>query len=860
MDIDEEFIDFNIPEDSSVVSLSDGIDTSGIQHDLKTIPEIRSSHSVRNIMEIVSKLSFFEKLRSKESIQRFVSKGVYLRLPEDSIVYSKGDKEDGVYIILSGCVKVLEKEPESDTSEDDNYSGLRNGGKIDKISPPNKRFRIKNIDVKRNIHNNNRPHTTKASDRGKMTHIFDETIPLSPNKKKKKKQGSPKGNNRVKRRQSMSPALPFKQGLPTGKIGSSGTKLLGRRRSIHHMIGTGGFGRASRNSSPTNYYHETLNLSRKLEHGDDGYKYIKQFGPGAVFGLKEKMNIRINNLRKFSTKVSVDGTELLYLDHQTYEDIMNGKDKHFVYNVKLQANKIIKDEGNINKSVLMVLDSMFEDNDFFKSMKNGTVDLRHNCIEKLNIVFVEKGRTIVQSHQKCMFAYICLSGIAKSVGIDTMETNLDKTWIYPGNVLGLQELLNEETIKQKFIAHKDTLFGVLSRDDYYRLFENPQSRKQKESRDWLRQIMPGLENFKTSQLNALLVLFKKCQARKGEIIVSEDDQSKFIYFVKQGCVTVRKELIGDTLPKRQVKISSLITGSFFGVVAYVTNTLHRATYVSESSMTVLMKISISDFNKKFLRADIRYLQGLEAKRLKDQEQRYKKFQNIKSYECDRDFSMKERYSLGDYRDITSNPSHVHEPYEPIEKKKKIASDIQKRLYTHGPSFYSPLKVKTPSRTPTFSSTSQFETYNPFFRPNGNKRANEGELKNNRLQERLKEINKTSGLKPIDLRNEKSILTVDYLRQIIDISKVVPPNWLNKHSGTMWRESSLGKPKKLPRVIWNDDDKVRLYYADTKTYKMEAKKKKDHMRAFGAINPDVTHRIRQRIEDSIRPGYLKWIDP
>ena len=54
----------------------------------------------------------------------------------------------------------------------------------------------------------------------------------------------------------------------------------------------------------------------------------------------------------------------------------------------------MKNEKGKNKSVLMVLDSMFEDNSFFKNIKNNTADLRHRCIEKLNIVYMEKGKTI----------------------------------------------------------------------------------------------------------------------------------------------------------------------------------------------------------------------------------------------------------------------------------------------------------------------------------------------------------------------------------------------------------------------------------------------------------------------------------
>merc|ERR1712188_211803 len=106
-------------EENTIIDLTEGIDTSEIQHDLKTIPEIRSSHSVRKILQAVSKLTFFDKLRSKETAQRVISKGIYLRLPENSMVYSQDDKEDGIYIILSGGVKVLEKLPESDSSDDD---------------------------------------------------------------------------------------------------------------------------------------------------------------------------------------------------------------------------------------------------------------------------------------------------------------------------------------------------------------------------------------------------------------------------------------------------------------------------------------------------------------------------------------------------------------------------------------------------------------------------------------------------------------------------------------------------------------------------------------------------------------------
>ena len=910
IDIDDENDDFSSTldtlfssndEENTIIDLMEGIDTSEIQHDLKTIPEIRSSHSVRKILQAVSKLTFFDKLRSKETAQRIISKGIYLRLPENSMVYSQDDKEDGIYIILSGGVKVLEKLPESDSSDDDDNDNNNNNNNntssnakdnSNKHNINKSEFNLNNTKTINDNSNINRPHTTKAS-RNKSPSSFNQTNSPGTSKKKKKKKKkkkrkkSPKQNNRnastVIRRASLSPtsSLSLQQQLfnsplslsskgsspPSGGSGGKSQnnsikskKALGRRRSIHHMVGTGGIGRGSRNNSPLNFYHDTLDLNRELDHDDDGYKYIKQYGPGTIFGLKEKLNIRVNNLRKYSIKISVDGTELLYLDHNTYVSIMDGKNKDFVYNVKLQANKIVKNEKGKNKSVLMVLDSMFEDNSFFKNIKNNTADLRHRCIEKLNIVYMGKGKTIVQAHQKSMFAYVCLSGIAKSIGIDTNESNLDKKWIYPGDVLGLEELLNEETIKQKFIAHDDILFGMISRNDYYILFENLKSRKQKELRDWLRQIMPGLENFTTIQLNSLLTLFKKTQIRKGEIIVAENDRNEYIYFIRQGSVIVRKELIGDVLPKKQVKISSLIAGSFFGVVACVTNTPHQSMYISESNTTILMKISISDFNKKFPRADIRYLLNLETKTIKEQERRYDHFQNIQSYECDRNYNIKQSQSLGEFKDVSSNPAHVHKSYEPIEKKIKVAKNLERGLYQHKPSFYSPLKVKAPNRAPTFSSTSEFETYNPYFRPNGKRRAKEGQLENNRLEDRLKQINKTSGPKPIDLRNEKSILTTDYLRQVIDLSEVVPPNWLNKHSGTMWRDSGLGKPKKLPRVIWNDDDKVRLYYADTKTYKTEAKKRKEHIRAFGNINPDVTHQIRQRIEDTIRPGYLKWIDP
>ena len=69
-------------EDYGIIDLNAGIDTSEIQHDLKTTPEIRSSHSVRKILAAVSKLKFFKRLKCKETLQQLAAKGTYLRLPK----------------------------------------------------------------------------------------------------------------------------------------------------------------------------------------------------------------------------------------------------------------------------------------------------------------------------------------------------------------------------------------------------------------------------------------------------------------------------------------------------------------------------------------------------------------------------------------------------------------------------------------------------------------------------------------------------------------------------------------------------------------------------------------------------------
>ena len=68
---------------------------------------------------VISKLEFFERLNYKETLQQFAAKGTYLRLPKNSIVFSQGDEEDGVYIVLSGSIKMLEKLSELDPDEEE---------------------------------------------------------------------------------------------------------------------------------------------------------------------------------------------------------------------------------------------------------------------------------------------------------------------------------------------------------------------------------------------------------------------------------------------------------------------------------------------------------------------------------------------------------------------------------------------------------------------------------------------------------------------------------------------------------------------------------------------------------------------
>ena len=207
------------------------------------------------------------------------------------------------------------------------------------------------------------------------------------------------------------------------------------------MIGTGGIGKNTNMFSGSNRYHDAC-VNRKIEHDDDSYKYLGQYGPGDSFGEKERLCSRTSNLRTSSTKVAVDATELLFIDHETYDIIMDGKDKRFVRNIQAHLNALYK-SSKLNVSALMAIDSMLSDNYFFTSMKHNSTELRHRCISKFRRVFVERGKTVVKSHQRSLYAYVCLSGIAKSVGIDPSESNLDKNWIYPGDVLGLEELLSE---------------------------------------------------------------------------------------------------------------------------------------------------------------------------------------------------------------------------------------------------------------------------------------------------------------------------------------------------------------------------------------------------------------------------------
>ena len=237
------------------------------------------------------------------------------------------------------------------------------------------------------------------------------------------------------------------------------------------MVGTGGLGKNTKMFSGSGLYHDTC-VNRKIEHDDDGYEYLGQCGPGDSFGEKERLCSRTSNLRTFSTKIAVDGTELFFIDHKMYEIIMDGKDKRFARNIQAHFNALYK-SSKLNVSALMAIDSMLSDNYFFTSMKHNSTALRHRCISKFRRVFVERGKTVVKSHQRSLYAYVCLSGVAKSVGIDPSESNLEKNWIYPGDVLGLEELLSEELIKCNYVAHKDTLFAAIPRNAYYELFKDP---------------------------------------------------------------------------------------------------------------------------------------------------------------------------------------------------------------------------------------------------------------------------------------------------------------------------------------------------------------------------------------------------
>ena len=61
--------------------------------------------------------------------------------------------------------------------------------------------------------------------------------------------------------------------------------------------------------------------------------------------------------------------------------------------------------------------------------------------------------------------------------------------------------------------------------------------------------MPGLKDFTSAQLNALLGLFKRVRPRQGEVIEAENAPCNNIYIIKEGSVIVQQNLVGDEMPK-----------------------------------------------------------------------------------------------------------------------------------------------------------------------------------------------------------------------------------------------------------------------------------------------------------------------
>lgn len=789
---------------ASVLPLKGGVNTLSIVRDLRTPPVLRSIHAIRNIQTEVMGLTFFKNLKSAESIRRIVSCGVYLKFRANTVIYREQDIEDGIYIILSGSCRGLKMIPQEPSSEEENLvdtqQDLSKAGSVDKKEKDTKSSKKKSRSPKRS---SKRPKTTKA---------------------RRFRSGSPSGNK-------------------SPKIHMVSAGLVARRFSLTHH----------------HPKHELFD-ERDVEESDDNYEFVLQCGPGDVFGMQERMDKRTDNKRKMTCKSTTE-VDLFFIKHEDYESMTQARVRHLAYNVQTVARNIRNEEN-----IALLEKYIVQDIPFLKNMSQKD---RSEFIKRVQFKYLEANEVVLPAGSKAVYVYLCLNGVVrKSKALSSINSPQAKQelWYFPGDIVALSEMMKECVCENDYVTQQSSLFAYLGRDDYYSLLCSKEEQVKKQQRDWLRALLPGIRKYNSGSLNSLAALFKRKSFRGGEVLLQEDKFVDYVVFLMEGECYVSKDIVGDVLPKRHVRLATLLPGSFCGVTSCYYNDVSPETVITNGS-AVCMCLSQSDL-KRFPKDQIQSLITAEHEMMASRNIRHKEFQKLSSLKLKKHLSVMKRGNIGNFKMHSTNPSHKHRIGNPrleMEKQRMGISnkhnledgvDVNSSLKNH--SFYSPLKGSKPHLMPTFASTSKLETYNPHFRPYHAERASGGKLGMNMRREQLKTFG--TGPKPLELRNSDSILTKDYLRSVIDLSKVVPPTWLDKHSGTIHRHSMVGKPKKLPKVRWSDEDKVRLYYADTKRHKKAAKDRRDHIRAFANINPDTTHAIRQRIKDTIRPGFLKWIDP
>ena len=794
-----------------VIPLKNGINALAIVRDLRTPPELRSIHAIRNIQAEVLELPFFKNLKSGESIRSIVSCGVYLKFRAHTVVYRELDVEDGLYIVLSGSCRAVKQLPQEESS----------GGEGQDAQSP--------VDVSAP----SSPIVDPGGAGGKAVKRTKAKGKRSPKRPK---------TTKAKRARGKSPA--GKPGSPKMHMMSAG--LVARRFSLtrHHPK------------------HELFD-EREVEDSDDGYEIVSQYGPGDVFGSQERMDKRADKRRGLTIKATTD-VDLMFIKHDEYELIMQARIRHLAYNVQTVARNVRNDQN-----VSLLEKYIVQGIPFLADM---TEKSRKTFIKRAHFKYMEANGIVLPRGSKAAYVYLCLNGAVrqkKSLSIRTQApdgSDVGDSWYFPGDIVALSEMLNEVVCEDAYVTEQPSLFMHISRDDYYDLFQSKEEQLKKQQRDWLRGLIPGIRKFNAGSLNSLAALFQRKTFRGGEILLREDKFADFVFFLVEGECYVSKDIVGDVLPKRQVRLASLLPGSYCGMMSCYYSEVSPETVVTRGP-TVCMCLAPPDL-KRFPKDQLRNLVEAENVSINSRGVRHKSFQKASSSKLKHHLASISKGNIGNFKMHSTNPSHRYHAGNPaLEREKKrlgvskqanasVEMDVDSSL--KNASFYSPLRGRGPHLVPSFATTSKLETYNPHFRPCYAERASSGKLKANKFQERLKTLG--TGPKPMELRNVASILTKDYLRSVIDLSKVVPPTWLDQHSGTIHRHSMVGKPKKLPKVHWSDEDKVRLYYADTKRHKKAAKERRDHIRAFANVNPDTTHATRQRIKDTIRPGFLKWIDP